>query len=115
MIDEALTILKYLHIVHHIRGRIRLKADPAILYDPFFKKAAGAVTEEQINRIGTSLPGVIDTRVNLRARSMIIRYDPQTISPQELEALVSAKDEEVSREILEKYRVSKLVKEVVDV
>lgn len=114
MLDEALAIIKYLKIVHHVKGRIRVKAGLGIIKDPIFRKAGG-ISEKKINEIGSSLPGVLDSRVNIKARSIVIRYDPGVIDPEELETLITTKDPSVSRAILEKYQTHQLNKEVVDV
>ncbi len=116
VIDEVLTILKYISIAHHVKGRIRLKANLSIINEPLFKKAGkGSLSEKKIDEIGASLPGVIDSRVNLGARSIVIRYDPAVISPDEFEKLIESNDESIKKNILKKYKIDQLHEEVADV
>jgi len=103
MIDDFLTAKKYISLAHHVKGRMRLKVNPAIAKDPVRKK---------LEEISGTLPGVLDTRVNLMARSVVVRYDPDIISPEEFETLVLSKDEDVSREIINKYQSDQNLKEV---
>jgi len=105
MLEDFLTAKKYISLAHHVSGRMRLKVNPAIVKDPVSKK---------LKEISGNLPGVLDTRVNIMARSVVVRYDPEIISPEEFQKLVTAEDENVSKEILRKYE-KEMNMEVADV
>lgn len=75
---------RYLEIKHHIPGRMRIKFDQAIRKD----SQAMALANQQTG----PLPGVTKVRTNLLARSVVIEYDPQRISPDLLEELATTKD-----------------------
>jgi hypothetical protein len=93
MIEELLAVKKYVSVVHHVEGRIRLKVDPAIMKDPVSKR---------LEEISASIPGVLDKLVNMLARSVVLRYDPAVIHPADMAALLGASDSE-SLTILKKY------------
>lgn len=93
MIEELLAVKKYVSVVHHVEGRIRLKVDPAIMKDPVSKR---------LEEISASIPGVLDKRVNMLARSVVLRYDPAVIHPADMANLLGASDSE-SLAILKKY------------
>lgn len=103
MLEDFLVAKKFITLAHHVKGRMRLKVNPAIAKHPVRKK---------LEEISGTLPGVLDTRVNLLARSVVVRYDPEIISPAEFEALVLSKDENVSMEIIKKYESDQILKEV---
>ncbi len=93
MIEELLAVKKYISVVHHVDGRIRLKVDPGILKDPVSKR---------LEEISGNIPGVLDKRVNMLARSVVLRYDPAVIPPADMEALLGG-DDEMSLRMLRKY------------
>ncbi|MCD8553452.1 hypothetical protein [Seleniivibrio sp.] len=93
MIEELLAVKKYVSVVHHVEGRIRLKVDPAIMKDPVSKR---------LEEISASIPGVLDKRVNMLARSVVLRYDPAVIHPVDMAVLFGASDSE-SLAVLKKY------------
>ncbi|QAR32905.1 cation transporter [Geovibrio thiophilus] len=94
MLEDLIAAKKYVTVAHHVEGRIRLKVDPSVVKDPVSKK---------LEQISSSLPGVLDTRVNIMARSVVIRYDPNIIDPTTFEKLITTKDTEACREILKRY------------
>lgn len=94
MLEDLLAVKKYISVAHHVDGRIRLKVDPAVMKDPVSKK---------LNDISSNLPGVLDTRVNIMAKSVVIRYDPNIIDPVTFEKLITTKDADTCKEILQRY------------
>ncbi|WP_419781437.1 HMA2 domain-containing protein [Maridesulfovibrio sp.] len=83
---------KYLDVAHHIPGRIRIKFSPLILTRPV---ALAAMKEH------AELPEAIkDARVNMSARSVVIEYDPEEISPELIEELIQGKDQAKKAEIV---------------
>lgn len=93
MYEELLAVKKYVSVIHHVEGRIRLKVDPAILKDPVSKK---------LEQISGDIPGVIDKRVNMLARSVVLRYDPAVIAPEDMAQLLGS-DDAGSLAVLKKY------------
>lgn len=70
MIDGLLKIAPHAKIAHHVPGRIRLKISVEGI-----KALNGTLNAEDPIRI----PGILSTRINTFARSIIIDYDPERI------------------------------------
>ncbi len=87
---------RYIMIVHHVPGRIRLKLSLTAL--AHLPKADPAPFIDLVARV----KGVKDTRVNASALSVIVEYDPQAIAAPVWERLLKADPEEV-RAILEAH------------
>ena len=66
IISTVIQLAPHAEICHHIPGRIRLKISLAAL---------GQLDAAGISRTIRSVPGVINQRVNLHARSVVIDYD----------------------------------------
>ncbi|MGD8387080.1 MAG: hypothetical protein PVG49_08055 [Desulfobacteraceae bacterium] len=79
----------YLRVVHHTRGRIRVKFDSAILKHPL---APTLTHPKTLKKLMETLPGIKKIRVNPGARSVIITYDPEILSPDRLQALFTHND-----------------------
>ena len=75
LIDALLDHLMYLQVAHHVPGRIRIKASWSAA-----PKLAG-VHEADLARIIAGVPGILDYRINRKALSLVIRYDPNTLAP----------------------------------
>ena len=99
IVDTLLDYVRYLKIVHHVQGRIRIKAG----WDGI-RHLAGVnetVPEDVIDRV----PGITGYRVNKKALSVIIAYD-SAILPFELWEEVGAlgqypmKQEEVKGKLM---------------
>ncbi len=83
---------KYLDVAHHVPGRIRVKFSPLILTKPVALCAM---------RDHSELPAAItSTRVNMSARSVVIEYDPDEISPELIEELIQGQDSNKKAEII---------------
>lgn len=94
MLEDLIAAKKYVSVAHHVDGRIRLKVDPSVVKDPISKR---------LEEISKNLPGVLDTRVNIMARSVVVRYDPNVIDPETFEILIVTKDIDVCKDILKQY------------
>ncbi len=70
MVDTFLDHIRYLKIIHHVTGRIRVKAT----WNGAMQLAD--LPDGEIDRVIAALPGVIDYRLNKKALSLIINYDP---------------------------------------
>jgi hypothetical protein len=98
-IDELLTLRQGLGIVHHVPGRIRLRLGPAILAwarSLGLKQAdAQARADSWLVRAGPGGgAGVLGTRLNPAAASLVIEYDPLRLDPAWWETLVLGEDDE---------------------
>lgn len=70
IVDALLRIAPHARIAHHIPGRIRFKVSPEGA-----KALNGRINIGEPARI----PGILSSRVNAFARSMIIKYDQEKI------------------------------------
>lgn len=86
-LSDLAGLRRYLTIKHHIPGRIRLLFNPALAARPEVRKLAAAHSELP--------PGVLSVRVNALALSVVMEYDPERISPDLLNDLISADEERV--------------------
>lgn len=74
LVDSFLDHIRYLKIAHHVNGRIRVKANLNGA-----KKLAN-VEEGEIEKVIAMIPGIEKYRVNKKALSVIINYDPEVLS-----------------------------------
>ena len=89
---------KYITIAHHIPGRIRIK---------FSLAAAGHPEVKNLMKEKPKMPqGVLSTKLNLLARSVLIEYDPNIIHPEWLATLVEGKNREEKIALLEKFHAA---------
>jgi hypothetical protein len=76
--QQLIDFSSYLSIIHHIKGRIRLRVNPEI------KKLNNSnMTLETIESIPKSIEGIHDVKINKIVGSVTITYDA-TIFPDEL-------------------------------
>lgn len=73
IVDEFLDHIRYFSIVHHLPGRIRIKASWTNARD--LRKIDQGQLEAAINRV----PGILSYRVNAKALSAVIEYDQDII------------------------------------
>ena len=73
IVDTFLDYVRYLKIKHHVPGRIRVKAT----WNGAKKLAGGS--DVDIEKIIAMIPGIHDYRVNLKALSVIINYEPEVL------------------------------------
>lgn len=87
--DDVIRLRGHLHIVHHVRGRLRVR---------FSTKALGRSQANQVEglrRFIESLHGVRSLRISAVTGSVIVDYDQNDLSPQILESLIEGPDEAV--------------------
>lgn len=77
IVDTFLDHVRYLRIKHHVPGRIRVKAN----WNGARKLANGERFDYE--KIVALIPGIRDSRVNPKALSVVINYDPAVL-PYEL-------------------------------
>jgi len=83
LVDGLLDHMLYLHIAHHVPGRIRVKASWS------GATKLGSVDEQELTIIVASIPGIVGYRINKKALSVIIEYDTDVLSPQLWEEVAS--------------------------
>ncbi|TVM16938.1 hypothetical protein DPQ33_11080 [Oceanidesulfovibrio indonesiensis] len=82
-LDDLMSLRRYVSIAHHVPGRLRLKFDPAVRHDPRF---------DALRDAEAPFPGVLATRINTMARSMVIEYDSR-IPRQDIAALFNGAED----------------------
>lgn len=80
-LEAFVSLAKYIHIVHHIDGRVRLKLDTKVLNEPVLKG-------QGIDLLVRSIPGVLDVRINKLAKSATVTYDKNIFTMEEVERLI---------------------------
>ncbi|NLI34399.1 MAG: hypothetical protein GX422_16685 [Deltaproteobacteria bacterium] len=70
LVDDFMTLLPHLDVVHHVPGRIRLKLRFSGLQ---------AFRKMDVNGIVSRIPGVVGFRVNVVARSVVVDYDDKVL------------------------------------
>jgi hypothetical protein len=89
---KLIDLENYLDVAHHVPGRIRVKFSPMILTKP---AALAAMKEHR------ELPkAILAARVNMTARSVVIEYNTEEISPEIIEELIQGKDKSKKVEII---------------
>ena len=73
IVDNFLDHVRYLNVKHHVNGRIRVKASWS------GAKKLATMEEGELERIIASIPGIGEYRVNPKALSVIIEYDPDVL------------------------------------
>ncbi len=73
LVDSFLDHIRYLHIGHHVPGRIRVKANWSAV------KQLSKVDTSQLERVVETIPGIINYRANKKALSVIIEYDTRIL------------------------------------
>lgn len=73
IVDGFLDHVRYLKVKHHVNGRIRVKASWSGA-----KKLAG-VEEGELEKIIAGIPGIKEYRVNRKALSVVIDYNPAVL------------------------------------
>ena len=101
-VDKLVEISSYLTLVHHIKGRIRVRVNPKI------KEQANSITLEDIEDVPNKIDGINKIKINKVIGSITIEYD-NTIFPDNIwKDLIEQKNLDQIVEIL-----NRLSKEVV--
>lgn len=74
VVDEFLNHIRYFKIAHHVNGRIRVKATWSSA------KELKHIDRNELETIIETIPGIMTYRVNLKALSVVIEYDPSILS-----------------------------------
>ena len=73
IVDSFLDHVQHLKVAHHVNGRIRVKASWN------GAKKLADVEEGEIEKVIASIPGIEEYRVNKKALSVIITYNPEVL------------------------------------
>lgn len=73
IVDSFLDHVRHLKVAHHVNGRIRVKASWN------GAKKLADVEEGEIEKVIANIPGIEEYRVNKKALSVIITYDPEVL------------------------------------
>lgn len=91
------SLRQYLTVAEHKAGTLKLKVKAAALADPIVKNCL----EEFKN---TPKPqAVLDTKFNLFTQTITIKYDTDSISPQDIDEILSTQNEERFLVLAETY------------
>lgn len=83
---ELLEMRTLVAVAHHVPGRLRLRLDPQLREHP---------AAREFGQWSANGSGILATRLNPMARSLVVEYDPKRIDPDNLEKfLVGADDEQ---------------------
>ncbi|XOB63014.1 HMA2 domain-containing protein [Campylobacterota bacterium DY0563] len=101
-VDKLIEIGSYLTLIHHIKGRIRVRVSPKI------KEQSGNISLEDIEDIPNKINGIKKIKINKVIGSITIEYD-NSIFPDKLwKDMINQENLEEIAKIL-----NKLTKEVV--
>lgn len=70
-------------VVHHVPGRLRLRLDPRLREHPAAK---------ELGDLSANGAGILSTRLNPMARSLVVEYDPKRIDCAALEEFLAGAD-----------------------
>lgn len=79
IIDTFLDYIRYLTIISHVNGRVRIKASCANAKKLILASQYKDMQESDINDIIANIRGILDWRINKLALSVTIQYDPAII------------------------------------
>ncbi len=82
-VDQALKLRKWVSIGHHIPGRVRLKYKLGIVAH------LARFHNDDIEKAISSIPAFKHYKVNGATGSIVIEYDPNSVSPSLIDALFS--------------------------
>ncbi len=98
--EKVIKLASYLSIVHHSKGRIRLRVSPSILSE------ASELDPSLLSNMQEQVDGIIEVKLNKLIGSVTIKYDPNVLSPDIFERLVNKDiDDELLSKILPKETV----------
>jgi len=100
--DMVVSLRKYVAIVSHVQGRARLKISMDILRHPLLQEIS-KFKEEEVIAAAKKVRGVVDVRLNMMARSLVVQYDPNEIEPSDLKDFLETKEDSMAKLLLNKY------------
>ncbi len=100
--DTVVSLRNLISIASHVKGRLRLKISMEVLSHPLLKEISNCKEAEVIEAV-KMVRGIVDVRLNMLARSLVLQYDPAVIAPLDLKEFVETKENTVARKLLDKY------------
>lgn len=91
---EFISIRSMIEIAHHVPGRLRLRIDPEIRKHP---------AAAELGKLRSNEFGILSTRLNPLARSLVVEYDTAKINPAVLEEFLVSKDNARVAELAEQF------------
>ncbi|RXJ67647.1 hypothetical protein CRV08_09765 [Halarcobacter ebronensis] len=95
-VDKLIEISSYLTLIHHIKGRIRVRVNPKI------KEQSNKITLEDIEDIPNRIEGIKKIKINKIVGSITIEYDNGVFPDNLWIDLINQKNLEEIVEILNK-------------
>ena len=81
---ELLEMRNFVDVAHHVPGRLRLRLDPRVREHP---------ASREFGQWSANGSGILSTRLNPMARSLVVEYDPKRIDPVALENFLVGADD----------------------
>lgn len=81
--QEFLEMRSLVQVAHHVPGRLRLHLDPRVREHP---------AAREFGQWSANGSGIVSTRLNPLARSLVVEYDPERIDSAALEAFLAGAD-----------------------
>jgi hypothetical protein len=81
---ELLEMRALVDVAHHVPGRLRLRLDPRLREHP---------AAREFGAWSANGSGILATRLNPMARSLVVEYDPKRIDPATLETFLVGADD----------------------
>lgn len=100
-VQHLIEVASYLRIIHHTKGRIRVRVDPAI------KERSGDVSLEGIKELPRKIEGLERVKINKAVGSITVNYDPDIFPDQLFSDLVEGRNVEKIA-----ARLNTLIKEI---
>lgn len=100
-VDNLLELGEYLTIIHHTKGRIRLRVNPKI------KEKAQDLSVDMVNNLPTYIKGIEKVKVNKLVGSITINYDTNIFEPTLWEELLKGNISDTLRDNLNALLESK--------
>ncbi len=95
---QSLSVLrKYIKVVDHKAGSIKLKVAFAALSDPKVKQIMAQFKEHKLPK------AILDTQINIFTQTLTLKYDITIIDQKEFEEILTTKDENKFLSLAEKY------------
>ena len=107
VIKTIIELRQYISIVHHVKGRIRLRIASTLI------KKFSHVSVLELNSFicpVLAIEGVKEIQVVLIARSAVIHYDPYLISPDLWKVVLTGDEEEVAK-IVQTLRIPGMIQD----
>ena len=83
VVDDLLGLAPHVNLVSHVPGRIVFKVRASVLRSPSLTSIEG---------LAERMPGIVDTRLKLLARTVTIDYDPAVLPPELWDELAALKE-----------------------